>query len=178
MKTIYFVRHGESESNLADVVSGGGNDVPLTENGRAQAKKAGQDLKDKGIELIVCSPLIRTVETARIVAKEMGYNPDKIVTNPLFVERAYGIYEGGPNTKLRADIEAQKLHISVETEPQMYERLHKALEWLKTLKENKILVVSHGGAGRAVRVIDQNLDHSHMYKLEAMQNAAIYEFKL
>lgn len=178
MKTIYFVRHGESESNVSGVMSGQGNDIPLTSHGREQAKKAGQDLKDKGIELVVCSPLIRTVETATIIAKELGYDPQKIVTNPLFAERRYGIYEGRPREIFDEDFLKDSVHNSVETTEQMHERLSKALDWLQSFKEDTILVVSHGGASRAVRVINQNLHHSHMYKLEAMQNAAIYKFEL
>ncbi|HVS58643.1 MAG TPA: histidine phosphatase family protein [Candidatus Saccharimonadales bacterium] len=178
MKTIYFVRHGESESNVAGIVSGGGNDIHLTATGRDQAKKAGQDLKGKGIELIVCSPMIRTVETATIIAKEIGYKPEDIVTNLLFVERAYGIYEGRPSEIFQEHLQNNTVHDSVETTEQIYERLGKALDWLREQKQNTILVVSHGGAGRAVRAINQNLHHSHMYKLEAFKNAEIYEFKL
>jgi len=178
MKTVYFVRHGESESNVAGIISGQGNDIPLTVNGREQAKKAGQELKDKNIELVVCSPLIRTVETATIMAKEIGYDPANIVTNPLFAERKYGIYEGRPREVFDNDLEISKVHESVETTEQMYERFSEAIDWLKTLKEERLLVVSHGGASRAIRVINQKLHHSHMYKLEAFANAAIYEFSL
>ncbi len=178
MKTIFFVRHGESESNVAGLMSGQGNDIPLTINGCTQAKEAGQKLKNKGIELIVCSPLIRTVETATIIAKEINYAPDKIVTNPLLTERKYGVYEGRPAEIFSKDFQNNIVHESVETTKQMYDRFKKALNWLSSLKESKILIVSHGGASRAIRVVNQNLHHSHMYKLEAFANGHVYEFEL
>jgi broad specificity phosphatase PhoE len=178
MKTVYFVRHGEAESNVTGVVSGGDTDAPLTENGRGQARQAGEDLKARGVQLIVCSPLSRTLETAEIIAKVIGYDTDKIVQNPLFIERRCGIYDGGPEKVYFEDLANNRLHSSVETTEQMYERLTHALESLKARKEDKILVVSHGGASRAVRAINQKLHHSKMYELEKIANAEIYEFTL
>lgn len=47
MKTIYFMRHGQSEANAAKLVAGGGLDSPLTRLGMVQAAKVGRQLKDK-----------------------------------------------------------------------------------------------------------------------------------
>jgi broad specificity phosphatase PhoE len=69
MKKIYFVRHGESEANVKKIVAGSETDAAITEKGRVQAEKAGQELLDKKIELIVSSPLTRTKETATIIAR-------------------------------------------------------------------------------------------------------------
>jgi uncharacterized phosphatase len=178
MKTIFFVRHGESESNIANIVSGSGNDIHLTARGRQQAKKAGQELKQYNIELIVCSPMIRTVDTANIIAEQIGYNSNRIIQNPLLVERTYGIYEGLPSENYRAALASGKVHASVETEEQMYKRFSKVLVWLKNLPQNRIAIISHGGARRAIHVINENLHHSHMYKLESFPNGGIYEFNL
>jgi broad specificity phosphatase PhoE len=178
MKTIFYVRHGESESNVSGIMSGGADDINLTKNGIEQAKRAGKDLIGKNIDLIVSSPLIRTVETATYIAQEIGYDPKNIVTNPLFVERTYGIYEGGPNTIFKEHVAKGQMHKSVESEEAMYLRLKKALNWLNTLDGRNIILVSHGAAGRAIRVIAENLHHSHMYKLDGFANTEIYEFTL
>lgn len=178
MKTIYFVRHGESVSNIDGTMSGSGDDISLTAKGHEQAKLAGQQLKAKKVELIVCSPMIRTIDTAEIIAKELGYDATAIVKNPLFVERNYGIYDSKPGEEYVKDREAGTVHESVETEAQMYERFGKALEWLKKLEQDNIVVVSHGGARRAIHVINENLHHSHMYKLDSFGNGEIYEFTL
>lgn len=178
MKTIYFVRHGQSEANSLGVASGGELETLLTDNGRAQAKKTGIMLKDKKVELIVSSPMKRAVETAEIIAKEIGYS-DKIVTNPMFTERMFGIYSERPDEEyMKAVLGDGPLHKSVEPVEVMHERVTKGLEWLKKLKAQKILVVSHGGVSRMLRLMHQNLPHSHMYKLERLDNASIYEFSL
>jgi uncharacterized phosphatase len=178
MKTIFYVRHGESHSNVSGIVSGATDDINLTKNGIEQAKRAGKDLADKNIDLIVSSPLIRTVATATYIAKQIGYDPKNIVTNPMFVERSYGVYEGGPNTIFKEHFAKGQMHKSVESEEAMYLRLKKALNWLKTLEGKNIILVSHGAAGRAIRVIAENLHHSHMYKLDGFANTEIYEFSL
>jgi broad specificity phosphatase PhoE len=178
VKTIYFVRHGETAANVAKIVTGSSDDTSLTVKGRQQAHHAGRDLKPKKVELIICSPLARTVETAEIIAKEIGYNSHSILINPLFIERDCGTYEGGPEKPYDKAIATGTLHASVETTAHMYDRLMRALDSLKQYKENTILVVSHGGASRAVQAIVQNVHHSKMYELRKINNAEIYEFTL
>jgi broad specificity phosphatase PhoE len=178
MKTIYFVRHGESETNISNVMSRIDEEVHLTPSGVRQAKRAGRDLKSKNIQLIVSSPLHRTVQTATYIAKEIGYNPKMIITNPLLIERSYGIYEGGPNKVYYDNLAKNTVHESVETEEKVYNRIKEAFEWLETLKEERIILVGHRGMGRAVRVINENLHHSHMYKIDGFANTEIYEFSL
>lgn len=68
---LYFIRHGQSEGNRDNIVQGR---IPsrLTADGRHQAEAAGAWFKDKGLELILTSPLTRAEETARIVATVTG----------------------------------------------------------------------------------------------------------
>lgn len=178
MKTIYFVRHGESEGNVAGVLSGKEHDALLTDKGRAQARAAGQELQDKKIELIVCSPMKRTVATAEHIAETIGYDPKKIVTNVLFIERAFGPISGKlsePYIEAFARNEPPK---GVETSEEMHVRVSKALAWLKTLPEARILVVSHGVTGRMVKVVAQELHHGQLNSVERLNNAEVYEFTL
>ena len=55
---IYFVRHGETEYNVLNLMQGH-KDIPLNENGIHQAKIARDELKDLKIDEIYSSPLIR-----------------------------------------------------------------------------------------------------------------------
>ena len=66
--TFFFVRHGESEANLARVFSGR-IDSPLTERGRAQAVTVAQTLDDVPFDRIVATPLSRSLDTALVVAR-------------------------------------------------------------------------------------------------------------
>ena len=72
----------------------GRSETPLAEEGIEQAQAAGNELKDKHIDLIISSPMERAKETARIIAQEIGYDPNAIVINDLFIERAFGHLEG------------------------------------------------------------------------------------
>ncbi|MFA6340652.1 MAG: class I tRNA ligase family protein [Candidatus Paceibacterota bacterium] len=92
------VRHGESESNLTGILSSDPKSVNhLTDKGREQAVLAAKNLMHK-VDVIYCSPFMRTKETAEIIAETIGYPKDKIV----YDERLHEIYGGefdGKNDK-------------------------------------------------------------------------------
>lgn len=69
------MRHGLSVLNVRGIRAGH-IETPLTDEGRQQARRAGQAAKKYQIDTIVCSPLSRAHETAAIVAKEIGI-PEK-----------------------------------------------------------------------------------------------------
>lgn len=89
-KELYIFRHGETDWNKENRTMGW-SDVPLNDNGRAQAERLASDLQKAGLEIIYSSPLSRTFETAEIVARP---NNIKIVTNDALKERNNGILEG------------------------------------------------------------------------------------
>ena len=64
---VYFVRHGESEGNKAQLHQGIG--MPLSETGREQAQKVAERLKKFELDLILASPVTRAKETADIISK-------------------------------------------------------------------------------------------------------------
>ncbi|MGV9662392.1 histidine phosphatase family protein [Nocardia niigatensis] len=75
LESLTMVRHGQSIANAApysgaeEFVTGLRDaDVPLTELGEAQATATGKRLAevDPGFDLVLCSPYLRTRETARI----------------------------------------------------------------------------------------------------------------
>jgi broad specificity phosphatase PhoE len=68
---LYFARHGESEANLLRVISNRGNQFGLTPQGRRQAAILAQSLKAVPVTAIYSSPLLRAVETADILAREL-----------------------------------------------------------------------------------------------------------
>ncbi len=72
MTKLVLLRHGESEWNLANRFTGW-KDVDLTETGRAQAKNAGQLLKEAGFEFdqAYTSVLKRAIRTLWIATDEM-----------------------------------------------------------------------------------------------------------
>ena len=75
-KTLYCIRHGEALHNVLFKKIGpmayvNTRDTRLVENGIEQAKKLGKTWKDKSkIELVLVSPLTRTLETATHIFKD------------------------------------------------------------------------------------------------------------
>lgn len=70
MKTIYFIRHGESEgiANLRYQPS----EAPLTERGREQARLIAERCSKLPVEAIISSTMARAQETAAIIAERRG----------------------------------------------------------------------------------------------------------
>lgn len=146
MTHLYFVRHGLSELNAAGRIAGV-TDTPLVNEGRKQAKLAGKAAKKLGIEYVISSPLSRAHETAKIIAKEIGYPEEKIEINPLFIERNFGEREGQPYIP---DFDYDSISNAEKTH-ELLSRAEQCVKYLHSLPYNKILVVSHGSTGRALR---------------------------
>ncbi len=156
MKRLYYVRHGQTVMNTQGIYSGH-TDTPLTEEGRRQAKLAGQAAKNMGIDLIICSPLSRAVETARIIASEIGYPIDKIEVNPDLIERNFGAMEATPWSP-EASKSISQLGITVDVDgieqiDNMITRAKKVVDYAHKhpSRSEHILLVGHGGIGRAIR---------------------------
>ena len=69
--TLYLIRHGESEGNLRAAFLGH-TDLPLTEKGRAQARKTAAFLAEKKPDVIYASDLMRAYQTAEATAERFG----------------------------------------------------------------------------------------------------------
>lgn len=67
MKKIYLFRHGETDYNKQRKTQST-VDIPLNETGLIQAKNNANFFMDKGVEHIYSSPLIRAIQTAKVVA--------------------------------------------------------------------------------------------------------------
>ena len=87
---MYLVRHGATQLTAEDRFSGSVG-VDLSEEGRWQAARLGERLHSEGASAIYCSPLSRTIETARIIAGRCGLEP---VPVDALREIAHGRWEG------------------------------------------------------------------------------------
>ena len=87
-----YLRHGETESNVAALIAGQW-DVALTRKGLAQAGQAALKLRGSGVTGIYSSTLQRSRETARIIAEELAL---PVTAIPELNERNWGELEGKP----------------------------------------------------------------------------------
>jgi len=168
MKRLYVCRHGESKLNALGRYAGQ-IDTPLTSLGRQQARLAGQQARTLKLDHIVASPLIRAVETAQIIAHEVGYPANRITTDVLFLERGLGELEGKSQKNNPDD---PGLYPGIEPETVLDNRAANALDYLRGLEADTVLLVSHGTFLMALsRVLSDTLS-------EELPNAFIVEFDL
>lgn len=103
MYKLVLLRHGQTTFNKEKIFCGW-TDVDLTEKGIAEAKSAGQNLKNAGITFDIgfCSVLKRAIETLKLALGEMNIDlPVKYSWR--LNERHYGALQG----QKHADIAAQ-----------------------------------------------------------------------
>ncbi|HVX48100.1 MAG TPA: histidine phosphatase family protein [Candidatus Saccharimonadales bacterium] len=180
MKRLYFIRHGESTFNASGRWAAGSSDTPLTAKGRGQARRAGQKAREEGLgfDIIISSPLARAFDTAKIIAAELGYPEDKIVLSDKFIERDFGKLEGRRDlvagTKYFIDESAIDSYDGVEKLIDLQARMDEFLEYVRGLPQDTVLVVGHGGSGRALRRAIQGEPLSK--RGESLGNAELVRF--
>jgi probable phosphomutase (TIGR03848 family) len=84
--TFFFVRHAVT-SHTGHKLSGRLPGIPLTDEGRAQAEAVAEKLAGVPFKAVYSSPIDRTLETARIIARGQGL---KVETREGFSEVEFG----------------------------------------------------------------------------------------
>ena len=87
---VYLVRHGATQMTAEDRFSGV-HGAELSDEGRSQAARLGDRLRDEGIVAAYSSPLSRSLDTARIVAEGCGLTP---IARDELREISHGVWEG------------------------------------------------------------------------------------
>ena len=143
------VRHGEADSNISAILSSNPKTVNhLTENGKEQAIIASKNLTEN-IDVIYCSPFMRTKETAEIIADQIGYPKDRIVYDERLHEIFVGEMDGKPDQEYQALFKEKiekfwKAPNGGETYTDVKKRMTEFLYDIDKKNEGKnILIVSH-----------------------------------
>jgi 2,3-bisphosphoglycerate-dependent phosphoglycerate mutase len=92
MAKLVLVRHGQSLWNLENRFTGW-VDVPLTEKGRAEARRAAELLVGMSFQVAYTSVLIRAEETLEIMLNALG-QPVPVIRDVALNERHYGDLQG------------------------------------------------------------------------------------
>ena len=150
MKTIYFVRHGESEGNAGPIRQKA--DSLLTEKGRYQSAFVAERCSKLNIDTVVCSTMDRAKETAQIIIDKTS---KPVEYSNLFAERRRSSEVLGKPKDSPVALKAEKkiienFHIpgfrfsDEENFEDLKERAKKALEYLSRRPEDNVLVITHG----------------------------------
>ena len=172
MNKLILLRHGQSQWNLENKFTGWKN-VPLTEKGEIEAKKAGELIKKHKIHIdyIFSSVLERANKTAEIAITEANLthliNNNKLIMtrNENLNERDYGDLVGLNKEETANKFGKEQVHIwrrSYDTSPPNGESLKNVVErvspyFKKNIKplldQNKnILIAAHGNSLRAMMI--------------------------
>jgi probable phosphoglycerate mutase len=94
IKTLYIVRHGQTDLNKQGIVQGRGRDTDLNEEGRKQAQQFYQAYQDVPFDKIYISELKRTQQSIQPFI-DLGLPYEKLEG---LDELAWGVLEGQPST--------------------------------------------------------------------------------
>ena len=93
MGTLVLIRHGQSQWNLDNRFTGW-VDVPLTDAGRAEARRGAALIRTLRFDRAFTSALMRAQETLRIVLETIGQSHIPIERDQALNERHYGALQG------------------------------------------------------------------------------------
>lgn len=112
MGTLVLIRHGQSQWNAENRFTGW-VDVPLSESGRAEARKGGERLDERGLRVdrAFTSTLVRAVETGQIVLDTLGLSELEQSRHWQLNERFYGNLTGGNKDEARARFGEEQVHL-------------------------------------------------------------------
>ena len=167
---LYLVRHGETDWNQQRRIQGL-TDIPLNDIGREQARATGRLLSRRSWDGVYSSPLGRALETATIIADELGLPAPETID--ALVERNYGEAEGMNFVEVERRYPNRSGVPGQESREDVVARVLPALRELALAHPDQALVVvSHGGAIRAVLTAVQP-ESSH----GMITNGSIHSFR-
>ncbi len=157
-KEFYVFRHGETDLNLQKRWQGSGMNYDLNETGVRQAQGLIEKLKDKNLEIIFSSPLVRAKHTAQVLGDALRL---PVVVKDDLRECFYGDAEG----QLIADLQhscpeivnnwnkPQYMNIAFangERKDVALNRVWAVLDELKDLPYQRMGIAIHGGTMAAM----------------------------
>jgi broad specificity phosphatase PhoE len=184
IKTIYIIRHGETDLNKNGVVQGRGMDTNLNDHGRAQAEAFYKAYHHIPFDKIYTSTLKRTHQTVnKFIESGIPW-----VQYAGLDELAWGIYEGQEASEdirnafknIMASWRGGDLHIKFENGESPLEVRERQLEVLEKLIEKNddknILICMHG---RAMRLFLCVLTGAPLYEMDDFphHNTTLYKLQ-
>jgi len=179
-RVLVLVRHGESEWNRKNLFTGW-KDVDLTENGIAEARKAGRKLRAHKLTFDVAftSALIRAQRSLDLMLDELGQKDIPVFRNQALNERDYGDLSGLNKDDARVRWGAEQVHLwrrSYDVAPPGGESLRdtaaRVLPYYiqevlpAVLQEQRVLVSAHGNSLRALVMVLERLSTSDILNRE------------
>ena len=177
---IFVMRHGTTVWNEKGITQGRTNNR-LSQDGKKLVEDVAKQYKDEKFDVIVCSPLTRTVQTANIMNK---YHKTKTIRDDCLLEIDQGIFTGRKWKSLTDEEKKLKKERAKQTGMESYdEAFERAEQFIKRIKTNydkynSILVVTHNIIASFIEDIIQNKtkDFEDASFVKSFSNAQVKHF--
>lgn len=189
MAYLVLVRHGESEWNAQGLWTGW-TDIGLSEKGFAEARKAGELLKDIHFDFAYTSALGRAKQTWEQIQRVLEQTDIQTIEDKALNERDYGEMTGKNKWEIKQQVgeeEFMKLRRSWDYPPpkgeslkMVYERVipYYQKEILPKLQSGKnIIIAAHGNSLRALIKYLDNISDTDIPNLE-MGTGEVYVYEI
>ena len=178
---LYIMRHSITVWNEKRIIQGHSNNR-LSKNGKELANEVAKKFKDVKFDVVYCSPLMRTMQTANIMNQ---YHNVNVVKNQLLIEIDQGIFTGRRKNSLTEEEKlltaSRSQQCGMESFKNVYERCKKFLTFLQENNHFKnVLVVTHNACASLLECAIENFDvdftDSNYYL--RFKNAEVKKFSL
>lgn len=173
MTQIILVRHGQTPWNR-DKIFRGSKDIPLNDQGREEARLAGEWLKGETIHAAYTSPLSRSRETAQAIAQH--HDGLEVKDLPGLSDLCYGDWEGLPLTEVK--VKYADLYRQWETAPHLVRfpngetlaelrgrALSAVIEVVHRHSGETVLLSAHRAVNKVLIAAFIGLDDSHFWRI-------------
>lgn len=175
---VLLTRHWQTEWNLEGKVQGRA-DIELNEKRLEQAIQTSKILAKEEIDLIICSPLKRTKQTADIINSNRNI---PIIYDDSIIERDFGEFEG--LNKENFDFEGywsynqNNKYERVENIKDFFDRIYCFLDKIKKEYNNmKILIVAHGGISIPINCYFNGIPENDKLLKLVLGNCEVIKYK-
>jgi len=183
MTKIILIRHCQTEDNAAGHMQGYSNDSAFTEEGKIQAEKLLNRLKDEPIKNIYCSDLGRAIKTAEAIAKahnlevvpvkelrECDIGDWKVLPVKEGINKWIKYYDEEKAKGInREEIRPPNGENSFDHQKRVMQAINKIIS---DNPEDTVVIVGHGGTNRVIIGTLDNKDPDEFYTV-GQSNACI-----
>lgn len=156
VKTVYFVRHGQSEANGNRVFQGA--DSPLSPRGEVQARFVTERMRSLGAQVILASPMPRALDTARAIESvtkcplEIHAELRELLPPSALIGKQYESPEGIAYTheRIAHHYDPEYSYADEESYAALHDRSCAVLRMLEQRPEERLIVVTHAGLMRII----------------------------
>lgn len=167
MTKIYLVRHGETDWNIKGIIQGQTN-IPLNKTGEIQARECGEYFKNKPIDAIISSPLMRAKKTTQLINQTLNL---RIIYEDRLKERYFGIAEGKSKVELIKKF-PQQIYPSQEPRLALNKRAMIALnDIVRAYPNQNVLVIAHGAVINSILASVSN--HTVGSRITTLKNGSL-----